>query len=220
MLDVSFGTFFYLFMRLISFIIVCFFVIISIFSWDIKGFVYLVGLIITTGFFQLFKLNSELFEGMVGWLKPDQDKYTNECVDVFPTKLPINQIVIGFTMAYLFNTLVQNSYRNSSSSDPITYEYSPIVPFFIVVFVSDLLINTNILPAGLSSTYCTGFATSMILYTISIGFGLAWSQLISSTNNEAYIFFTEYKKDVKKCEVNNSSKYKCKRYLNGVLQSK
>lgn len=220
MLDVSFGTFFYLFMRLFSFIIVCFFVIISIFSWDIKGFVYLVGLIITTGFFQLFKLTPQLFEGMSDWLKPDQAKYTKECVDVFTTDLPINQIVIGFTMAYLFNTLVQNGYRNSSSSEPIIYEYSPIVPFFIVVFISDLLINTNILPSELSRTYCIGFATSMILYTISIGFGLAWSQLISSTNNEAYIFFTDYQKNVKKCDVNSSTKYKCKRYLNGVLQSK
>jgi hypothetical protein len=220
MLDVSIGTFFYLFMRLFPFIIVCFFVIISIFSWDIKGFVYLVGLIITTGFFQLFQLKSAFFEGMFDWLKPDPSKYTQECVEFFPTDLPINQIVIGFTMAYLFNTLVQNGYRNSSSSDPIKYEYSPIVPFFIVVFVSDLLINTSILPSELSRTYCTGFATSMILYTISIGFGLAWSQLISSTNNEAYIFFTNYKKDDKKCEVKNATKYQCKRYVNGILQSK
>ncbi len=225
MLDVSLGTFFYLFMRLFPFIIVCFFVIISIFSWDIKGFVYLVGLIITTGFFHLFNLKPATLQGLIPWLNVNHGndelskQKTQECVEVFPTDLPINQIVIGFTMAYLFNTLVQNGYKIGSTIGFWYNMSNPIVPFFLLVFISDLLINTSIIPFELSSKYCIGFATSMVLYTISMGFGLGWSQLISNSNNENYIFFTNYKKDDKKCSTNNT-KYQCKRYVNGVIQTK
>lgn len=48
-MDINISTFTYLFMRLCPFILVCFFTIGSIFNNDLKGIVYLMGLIFAIG---------------------------------------------------------------------------------------------------------------------------------------------------------------------------
>jgi hypothetical protein len=206
MLDISLGTFFFLFMRLFPFIIVCFFVIISIFNWDLKGLIYLVGLIITMGIFQL----SNGFE----FMKPDKG---GNCIATpfIDSTLPINQIVIGFTISYLFTTLVLNSYK--AGTGIFGNISNPVIPFFLIVFISDILINTNLLPEveGLiSNNFCYTFINSLCLYGISMFLGWIWSSMINQTNNNNYIFFNNYTNDNKKCTT-HKTKYKCTRYVNG-----
>ena len=48
-MELNISTFMYLFIRLLPFILVCFFSISSIFSNDVKGIVYLCGLLLTVG---------------------------------------------------------------------------------------------------------------------------------------------------------------------------
>lgn len=207
MLNLSLGNFFYLFMRLFPFIIVCFFVIISIFNWDLKGFVYLVGLIITTGVFQL----------LGDWLKvinspneEDKDKIT--CIRLFDTDLPVNIIVIGFTIGYLFTTIARNYITNKQSFFDSDNEYNSIILFFISIAIFDFFINTNILPEipGLfNQNYCYKWKVWVSLLSITILCGWIWASIIYSTKDENYIFFNNFKKPFNKCAVNNAI-YKCK----------
>ena len=46
-MEINFTTLFYLFLRLAPFVLVCFFSLLSIFNFDLKGIVYLVGVIFT-----------------------------------------------------------------------------------------------------------------------------------------------------------------------------
>lgn len=203
-MNLSIGTFFYLFMRLFPFIIVCFFVIISIFNWDLKGLVYLVGLLITTSLFYIFNINN---------LNDDVQTTTINCTRLFDTNLPVNIIVIGFTIGYLFTTLILNSLSQKTGyGGAFNTESHPIILFFILIASSDLFINTNLLPhiPGLiTENYCYSTRVWFIIMSGTIISGIVWANLICSTENDNYIFFKNLDKPFKKCKVNNTQ-YKCK----------
>lgn len=216
MLNLSLGNFFYLFMRLFPFIIVCFFVIISIFNWDLRGFVYLVGLIITTGFFQLI---GDWFNAINEPNAEDKDRKT--CVRMFDTNLPVNLIVIGFTIGYLFTTIGRIYITNKQSFfDVFDSEYNSIILFFIIIAMSDFFINTNILPVipgVISPNYCYRWEVWFFILSITVFCGLIWANIIYSTKNENYVFFNNFNKPFRKCAINNA-KYICK--TKNIVQTK
>jgi hypothetical protein len=207
MLNLSLGNFFYLFMRLFPFIIVCFFVIISIFNWDLKGFVYLVGLIITTG---LFQIGGNVLLNAIN--KPENgDENQITCVRMFDTDLPVNLIVIGFTIGYLFTTIARIYITNKQSFFDSNGDYNSIILFFITIAIFDLLINTNILPEipGLiNPNYCYRWLVWIVILSITIFCGWIWASIIYSTKDENYIFFNNFNKPFNKCAINNA-RYKC-----------
>lgn len=105
-MQLNFITIIYLFFRLAPFIIVCFFTLQSVFNQDLKGFVYLVGLLIACFISTMFgnlpitQYFSKLYIG-------EHDKANVMCNFIqlknngLLSNLPLGQTVLSFTFCYL-----------------------------------------------------------------------------------------------------------------------
>jgi hypothetical protein len=198
-MELSLGTLFYLSMRLLPFILVSFFVIISIFNWDLSGLVYLVGLIITMGIYNIISIQ---------WTALKQPVM---CDDPTGFSIPANQLVLGYTISYLFTTLI----ARILTGELIT-TYLPIIIFFILLLISDMIINSKLLYID----SCYPILDLLQIYGFSMGCGVIWSYLITAIGNNNMMFFSNNStNDSKKCTVNSNTKYKCTRYVNGIINN-
>ena len=103
-MDLTLGTFSFLFLRIAPFILICFFTLSSIFNNDLKGIVYLFGLL--WALFVSYLIGSNVYLDGVG-----SDDKSGVCDFVFFGKaeqgsIPISQTIIGYTFFYLFTTLI------------------------------------------------------------------------------------------------------------------
>ena len=104
-MEVNIKTFLYIFLHLCPFILVCFFTISSIFGNDIKGIVYLVGLLLSIG---LVIMSESIFPNLDdSWFNDKQNAMCNlfSFGQSSLSKLSIGQIIIGFSFSYLVYTI-------------------------------------------------------------------------------------------------------------------
>lgn len=133
-MELNIKTFLYIFLHLCPFILVCFFTISSIFGNDIKGIIYLVGLLLSIG---LVVMSESILPNLGdNWFNNKQNAMCN----IFSfgqsslSKLSIGQIIIGFSFSYLVYTM---NIVNASNW--------PTIVFFSLLVISELGINTNIM---------------------------------------------------------------------------
>ena len=166
-LDLSF--IFYLFSRLSPFLIVCFFTLQSLFRMDLKGAVYLAGLILAC-----------LFTTLVGSFPGLQDinsktKLPNSRYNVCKlieftggpiSYLPLGMTILSFTFFYLGYTIVKYQ----------LYEKNALmIAMFILLIFNDFIYNIT-----------NGCAKSIILFVslvIGASIGMLWGYLIDSLGN-------------------------------------
>ena len=103
-MDLNLGTFSFLFLRLAPFILICFFTLSSIFNNDLRGIVYLFGLLIAV--FTSFIIGTNFDLGDI-----DQNDKSGVCDFVLFGKsaegsVPVGETIIGYTFFYLFTTLI------------------------------------------------------------------------------------------------------------------
>ena len=124
-MEINAATFMYLFIKLCPFILVCFFTISSIFNNDLKGIVYLIGMLFTIGITILL--------GNVSGISSLVEKMSNsEICETISfghsslSALPLSEVIIGFTFVYLLTSMMTVSYSLVSAN-------WPTVIFFILL---------------------------------------------------------------------------------------
>ena len=136
-MDINAGTFIYMFIRLCPFILVCFFTISSIFNNDIKGIVYLIGLLFTVGMTTILSKFLPIFES---GNTPDAICNLISFGQGELSKVPLGEVIIGFTFMYLLVTMItvgQHSDVNLVSSN------WPTVVFFSLLMITEIYVNSN-----------------------------------------------------------------------------
>lgn len=185
----------YLFFRLAPFIIVSYFGLQSIFNQDLKGVIFLIGLLVTS-----------VITVIVGNILPMQTKNDGVMSDFARkicnqltigsngpvSKLPLSQTVFGYTLAYLSYFIGINN---------LTSQNIPTFIIFPLLIVADIIWNTT-----------QGCSTNILLLTsLIIGgiLGTLWGMIIEATNVPGLAYFSGISnKDV--CSRPTKSLYRCR----------
>jgi hypothetical protein len=180
----------YLFFRLAPFIIVSYFSLQSIFNQDLKGVIYIVGLLLASV--------STILVGNV-LPKPVVPIETNLKCNMLTlsesgpiSKLPLSQTVFGYTLAYLSYFIGVNNLQ--------TQNIATFIIFPVVVIADFIWSTTN----GCASP-------EMLITALIIGglIGVLWAMIIDSTNMANLAYFSGINnKDV--CSQPSRSMYKCR----------
>lgn len=166
----------YLFFRLSPFIIACFFSLISLFNSDLKGFIYLVGLVFTTavawitgrGIISGLELDKDFPSGIENPdIKVDANGVPNVCnflsLGGFHnfSKVPLSIVVLSYTFFYLVYTIA-------------TYNMAlfniPTLILFPLLILGDIGWNyTN---------NCFPIASCLLSLVVGAGLGVLWSYIV------------------------------------------
>lgn len=160
----------YLFFRLAPFIIVCFFSLQSVFNQDLKGIIYLVGLIFACFFTTLVgsipgfqSLTEEYGEKM-----PAQVKQVCRLVSLSNgaplSNLPLGQTVLAYTFIYLVYVIAK--YK-------LVMQNIPTLVIFPVLIIADYIWNI--------SNNCSNIAILFLSMVLGGGIGALWAYIIDST---------------------------------------
>ena len=165
-MELNIITIIYLFFRLAPFIIVCFFSLQSVFNQDLKGFIYLVGLLIAC--FVSTMVGS--LPGIKDISNTNVDKNNLFCKfiqlknDGFMSNLPLGQTVLSFTFFYLGYIILKYNLVNQNIAAVI---------LFLLLIIGDFIWN--------SSHKCANVVTLVVSFIIGSTVGMFWAYIIDST---------------------------------------
>ena len=186
----------YMFFRLAPFIIVSYFTLQSLFNQDLKGVIYLVGLLVAS-------FVTVILGGVLKKLSPPKGLMPTDYSRIRCTQLtlgntqpisilPLSQTVFGYTLAYLTYFIAINNLQTQNIATFI---------MFPILIMSDIIWST--------SNLCS--SPKYLLISLIIGgiIGTLWAMIIESTNmpNLAYMSGVA-NKDV--CSKPSKSLYKCR----------
>lgn len=186
----------YLFFRLAPFIIVSYFTLQSIFNQDLKGLIYLVGLVIAT-----------VFTIVIGNIIPQPDQLLSGAGDKYSklkcntltlgsnepiSRLPLSQSTFGYTLAYLSYFIGINN---------LTSQNIPIFVIFPILIVADIFWSVS---NGCSSN-------ELLLSALIIGgaVGSLWGLIIDSTNMSSLTYYSGVSNS-EVCSQPKRSLYRCR----------
>lgn len=197
-MELNLITLMYLFFRLAPFIIVCYFSLGSIFNQDIKGLIYLVGLLFAC--FATFLIGQTLPISYSMGLDPA----TLAPKDIMPvcnlltigkdgsfSKIPLGIAILTYTLIYLVYIIVKNHIEMSNI---------PTLIFFPVLILGDLIWNLR--------NEC--YAPFGVIISIVIGalMGFGWAYVIDTLNKPA-LFFLNVGSDQTVCQRPSQQLFKC-----------
>jgi hypothetical protein len=177
----------YLFFRLAPFIIVCYFSLSSIFNQDIKGLIYLAGLMIACVFGIIL---GSLFGEMPDNREPVCNMITIGNNGSF-SKIPLGIVMLTYTFAYLLYIIISHSIINSNI---------PTIILFSFLIAGDIV----------WSKYNNCYHIANIFVSIIIGglLGWAWGVVIDSINRPNLLFMN-IGSDKTVCSRPKSTLFKC-----------
>lgn len=216
-MELSFATLILLFLRLSPFVLLCFFSISSIFNSDLKGIVYLAGLLFAAGI-------SVMAQGFVSSAKPDNKDDICDIISIGSgtfSNIPLGETILGFTFTYLLHTMRQTD--NEYPESGIVRRNWPTIIFFMSLIFFDLALNTNLFSfvkdyLKMPLTSCYTNMQTFAAYGIGIIAGVIWSNIIYSTKTPELLYFSKYKNN-EACSRASNKTFKCKVYKNGKLIS-
>jgi len=207
-MDLNFITFGFLFLRLAPFVLVCFFMLASIFNQDLKGLVYFAGLIftlvITSIIGRMIENYIDFFKTPIGGTPPGA--HCNELMTFngMDFTFPLGQTIITFTFAYILYVIVKHDFVKQNVAT---------IVFFTLLLFFDLLWNFF--------ARC-GIAKQLkIIISIILGglFGTLWGYIIDSTNSPHLQYFAGVNNN-EVCSKPSKQTFRCSVYKNGKLVSK
>jgi len=175
------------------FLLVLVFVFISIINSNLKGLIYLLGVIFLFAIVALFQNVLRV---------PLSDKASAFC-QLFAVPYPIftvpsfNSAIFLFTIVYLFVPMMINRIMNF-----------PLLFVILVLFVIDCSMK--------SANYCTTPTGIVLGSFIGIIWGLFWYFLIQGQNNEL-LYYDDLLSNKVACSRPSQQKFKCSVYKNGEL---
>jgi hypothetical protein len=176
----------YLFFRLSPFIIACFFSLISVFNSDIKGFIYLVGLIATTALTMLSGTGIEnagmSLDANVSYANVDSTDSTSQVGTSTTTKtetkavcntlslggyqgfskVPLGLAVLSYSFFYLVYTIAKYN---------MAIYNIPTLILFPVLILADIWWNIY--------NSCYSAASCIISIIVAGGLGVGWSAIVN-----------------------------------------
>ena len=169
---------FYLFFRLSPFIVACFFSLISIFNSDMKGLIYLVGLIFSIAITWLFgrsiittnnleRMGIEFGKGSENPVQVEENGIPNVCnflsLGGFHSfsKVPLGLAVLSYTFFYLLFTI---------SSYHMEIFNLPTLILFPILLLADIWWNI--------SNGCFPVVSCLMSLIVAGGLGVGWSAFV------------------------------------------
>jgi hypothetical protein len=225
-MELNISTFMYLFVRLLPFILVCFFSISSIFSNDVKGIVYLCGLLLTVGIgfmasalIGMFTQNLKETDESIGIISSDEESNNKKdlickilSLGFSSLTIPIGELITSFTFIYLLATMILTSTDDSN----VVSNNIPTIIFFSILMIIQLVFSNKFLSNyfNLGNIICHPTQYSVLSLTIGGLIGWLWAFTIISTETEELHYYNTYDNN-EKCKATTSGNYKCKVYKDG-----
>jgi hypothetical protein len=170
---------------------------VSIFNQDLKGLLYLGGLLIAT-------IINVLFMNIFKTPKLPNEAFSCNLIDLpFLTEYnnPLqSSLVISFTALYLIMPMIYNSQMNL-----------PVVISLFAIFLLDGYVKI--------SDYCSGFLGILMGGIIGGILGLVWYTIFHSSGNDSLLYFDELASNNVICKRPSKQTFKCSVYKNGELIS-
>jgi len=192
-MDLNLVNILYMFFRMAPFIIVSYFTLQSILNQDLKGVIYLIGLIVTC--FIVYLIAAVLPEEK-GLMPSDYSKVRCTQLTIgnnYPiSKLPLSQTVFGYTLTYLSYFIGINNLQ--------TQNIATFILFPLIILADIFWSVTNL---------CSTPKYLLLSLIISAIVGLLWAMIIESTGVGGFAYLTGIaNKDV--CSRPTKSLYKCR----------
>jgi hypothetical protein len=214
----------YLLFRLAPIIIVSFFVFQSFLYWDLKGVIYLCGLLLTT-VVALFANNFADINGTNGSeiLIPDRNPRCNIITlggdngEYLSSNIPLNLVVYAYSFFYLLifilnsanvstKGILNNKGNNYENIRGVLQQNIPILVFFPVIIIIETIwiLSNNCINNEVSKTlfYC------FIAFIIGALCGVLWAIAITSLNIPQLQYIVSKNMDV--CSRPRKTLYRCK----------
>ena len=198
-MDLNLATFIFLFLRLAPFILITFFTLSSVFNNDLRGLIYIFGVLLSIFTNYLVGNNKSLgdFIGNVGIEEEDKSAICDFAV--FGTDkasiIPIGETIISFTFFYLFTTLTLKDQKHIN--DTIDFSSMPNVPSLGECFVTPWQMLSldflKFIPMMFYSTPNTSEnLPTIIFFTVLILFDVFWNTNLFRSLKELMYVDTKY----------------------------
>ena len=192
-IELTFNSILYLFYRLAPFILVSFFVLGSIIGGEVKGFVYLVGLITAC---------CMCFMGM-GWIGENANDHRAAVCDsliingITSDQTPISMAIFAFSFFYLVYPVAKYH---------IEIDNVPMLVFFPILILADAYWNTQY--------ECFPVLNIFLTLIIAGGFGVGWAALMDLTKLKGLQYYSVgTNREV--CKRAGKQKFRCSTFKNG-----
>lgn len=197
MVELNIVSLLYIAFRLAPFILVSFFSLVSVFNQDLKGVIYLVGLLVASGI-------AILIGNTFQFAMPDQlntlyEDTTRTCNLLTLTKggplsnLPLSQVVFAYTFGYLAYIIAK--YKLASQN-------IPTLIVFPLLIVADWF--------WMSANRCASTMAILLATIVGGGAGVAWASLIDSMKLSKYMYFNGLSTK-ETCSLSAKQSFKCRK---------
>lgn len=177
----------YLFIRLAPFILVCYFTLNSLFNQDLKGVIYLIGLL-----FACFATASlgNIFDDTT--IKPQLCNFIHLSKNGEPiSKIPLGLTILSYTFFYLFYIIGSNGLWTNNIATFI---------LFPILIVCDALWNLN--------NSCINYIKLVVSFLVGLIIGVGWAAIIQASGITELKFFNGLD-NKEKCSRPSKTLYKC-----------
>lgn len=172
-MELNIANLFYLFFRLAPFIIVSYFTMSSIINQDIKGVIYIIGLIATC-FIGVIIGNI-----MPNFSSSDEDTVTNPVCNLISlgdnatfSKIPLGQTILMYTFFYFVYVIAIHD---------LAMQNIPTLIFFPLLIILDIYWNV--------SNACYNPLAILVAFIIGGGGGVGWSAIIDSFGQPTMMYY-------------------------------
>ena len=179
----------YLFIRLAPFILVCYFTLSSVFNQDLKGIIYLIGLLFacftTAGFGNItsFRASDKL---------PQLCNFIKLANDAPISGIPLGLTILSYTFFYLFYII---------GKEGLWANNIPTFILFPILIVCDFLWNLN--------NSCINIPGLVISFLIGSIIGVSWAAIITASGVAELQFFNGIS-NKETCSRPSKTLYNCK----------
>ncbi len=169
----------------------------SLFNQNLKGLVYLAGILITS-------IINVLFMNLIGSGRDENEAFSCSIFDIpyvtqYNSPYP-SSLIIAFTIAYLVLPMKYNKQMNYG-----------VLAFLLVLLSIDIITKVQ--------NRCTTYAGAILGGLIGFLFGAIWYIIFHATGYDGLLYFDELRSDNVVCSRPTKQTFKCSVYKNGELIS-
>ena len=169
----------------------------SLFNQNLKGLVYLAGLLIAS-IFNIFFMN------MIGSGRDENEAFSCSIFDIphvsqYNSPYP-SSLIIAFTLAYLVLPMKYNNQMNYA-----------VLGFLLILLGIDILTKVQ--------NKCTTYAGSVLGGLVGFLLGTVWYIFFHGAGFDSLLYFDELRSDNVVCSKPTKQTFKCSVYKNGELVS-
>lgn len=178
-IEVNIKNIVYLLFRMMPIILPTFFILSSIFSQDIKGLIYLAGLLVST--ILVIMVSKSFFDLFPNWAKDTTENVKCSLISlngISPTTIvPLSQAVYAYTFGFIIFIIL--AYSNKKNN--LWFQNIPTILFLGGLVVADMIWNyTN---------ECSSFAGILFSFVVAGTFGALWAWMIDKSGSVQLQYF-------------------------------